>query len=86
MKQFTYVITDSLGIHARPAGLLAKEARKYPDTEITVSRDGETVRAVQLMKLMAMGVKQGDCVTVCAQGASEAEAIGAMQRFFEENL
>ena len=26
MKEFKYVITDPLGIHARPAGLLAKEA------------------------------------------------------------
>ncbi len=29
MKQFTYVITDPLGIHARPAGLLAKQAKSY---------------------------------------------------------
>ena len=27
MKQFTYTINDPLGIHARPAGLLAKEAK-----------------------------------------------------------
>ena len=26
MKQFTYTITDPVGIHARPAGLLAKAA------------------------------------------------------------
>lgn len=30
MKQFTYVITDEAGIHARPAGLLVKEAAKLP--------------------------------------------------------
>ena len=29
MKQFTYVITDEAGIHARPAGLLVKEAAKF---------------------------------------------------------
>ena len=29
MKQFTHTINDPLGIHARPAGLLAKEARKF---------------------------------------------------------
>ena len=29
MKQFTYVITDAAGIHARPAGLLVKEAAKF---------------------------------------------------------
>ena len=29
MKEFDYVITDEVGIHARPAGLLVKEAKKY---------------------------------------------------------
>ena len=28
MKQFTYTITDPVGIHARPAGLLVKEVKK----------------------------------------------------------
>ena len=31
MKNFNYTITDEIGIHARPAGLLAKEAKKYID-------------------------------------------------------
>ena len=29
MKQFNYVITDEIGIHARPAGLIVNEAKKY---------------------------------------------------------
>lgn len=29
MKSFDYTITDEAGIHARPAGLLVKEAKKY---------------------------------------------------------
>ena len=34
MKTFSYTITDEVGIHARPAGLLAKKAGC--DTEIPV--------------------------------------------------
>lgn len=37
MKQFTYVITDPAGVHARPAGLLVKEAAKY-SSAITIAR------------------------------------------------
>ena len=66
MKQFAYVITDPVGIHARPAGLLAKEAKSCGDAVITVTKDGNTVKASQLMKLMSLGVKQGDQVTVSA--------------------
>ena len=29
MKSFKYVVTDPVGIHARPAGNLVKEIKKY---------------------------------------------------------
>ena len=86
MKNFTYTITDPLGIHARPAGLLAKAAKVYADTVITVEKNGNAVKASQLMKLMGLGVKQGDVVTVTADGASEDAAIAAMKEFFQNNL
>ena len=86
MKQFAYTIKDPLGIHARPAGLLAKAAKAYADTTITVTKDDKTVKASQLMKLMGLTVKQGNTVTVAADGPAEDEAIAAMQKFFEENL
>lgn len=86
MKTFSYTITDALGIHARPAGLLAKAARNFPDTVITVDKDGNSARASQLMKLMGLGVRQGDTVRVTAQGAEEDAAIAAMEAFFRANL
>ncbi len=86
MKQFTYTITDPLGIHARPAGLLAKVAKGFGDTVVTVTKDGTTVKASQLMKLMGLGVKQGNVVTVAAEGPAEEEAIAAVEEFFRTNL
>ena len=44
MKQFTYTITDPVGVHARPAGLLVKEAKKY-DSTITIDKAGKAVNA-----------------------------------------
>ena len=86
MKQFTYAIKDELGIHARPAGMLAKVAKSYTDTEITVTKGDKTVKASQLMKLMSLAAKKGDEVTVAADGPQEDAAIADMQKFFEENL
>lgn len=86
MKEFTYTITDSLGIHARPAGLLAKAAKTYPDTTIMIEKDGNAVKATQLMKLMGLGVKHGDLVKVTAEGPSEVEAIDVMFNLFQDNL
>ena len=86
MKQFTYTIKDPLGIHARPAGLLAKKAKSYADTAVTISANGKTVNLGQLMKLMALGVKQGTEVTITCDGANEEDAAAGLLAFLEENL
>ena len=83
MKTFEYTIKDELGIHARPAGLLVKEAKKY-ESECTITKDGKTKKLTQLMMLMSLGVKQGETVT--AEGADEDTAIEGLKAFFEANL
>lgn len=85
MKSFTYTINDELGLHARPAGLLVKEAKKY-ESECTITKDGKTKKLTQLMMLMSLGVKQGETVTVTAEGADEDAAIAGLKEFFEANL
>lgn len=86
MRSFEYTITDTLGIHARPAGLLAKEAKGFAGTAITVSKGDESASAGQLMRLMSLGIKAGDRVTVTAEGPCEDAAIAAMESFFRANL
>ena len=86
MKEFSYVIKDALGIHARPAGMLAKKAKSYADTTVTISANGKSVNAGQLMKLMGLGVKQGTEVTIACEGANEEEACAGRKQFMEENL
>lgn len=85
MQTFDYTIKDELGIHARPAGLLVKEAKKFA-SECTITKDGNTKKLTQLMMLMSLGVKNGDTVTICAQGEDEDTAIAALKEFFEANL
>ena len=59
----SYVIKDEVGIHARPAGILVKEAKKYAST-ISVVKDGKAAAATKLMALMGLGVKCGDTVQI----------------------
>ena len=85
MKEFTYTITNPIGIHARPAGMLAKEAKKYASV-CTVTKGDKTQKLTQLMMLMAMGVVQGDTVTVRAEGEDEEIAIRELEAYFKANL
>ncbi len=85
MKEFSYTIKDALGIHARPAGLLIKEAGKYP-CDITIKCGEKKASAKKIMAVMAMAVKTGNTVTVSCEGDKEAEAAAALEAFFKANL
>ena len=86
MKQFTYVINDPIGIHARPAGLLVK-AVKALDSAVTIAKaDGKSAGGAKLMALMGLGIKQGETVTVTLEGGSEEADAASLEQFFKDNL
>ena len=86
MKSFDYVITDPVGIHARPAGILVKEIKKFAGSTVTISKGEKSVNALKLMALMGMGIKQGDTVTVNVEGGDEEAVAAAIEDFFKNNL
>ena len=85
MRSFEYTITDEVGIHARLAGILVKEAKSY-DSVIKVTKDGKSAEAKKLMALMGLGVKKGDTVTVSVEGGDEDAVAAKMEEFFKNNL
>lgn len=68
MKQFTYTIRDELGIHARPAGQLAKLAKSFPDTTATITKEDRSTHSagirsaggVRMKLLMTHGTSTRD--------------------------
>ena len=82
MNQFDYIIKDELGIHARPAGLLVKEAGKFTSS-ITIAKGEREADAKKIFGLMGLGVKCGDTVTTTADGADEDAAIAALEAFMK---
>ncbi len=85
MKEFSYVITDEQGIHARPAGMFVKEAAAC-ECSVTISKDGKEVDAKRLLAVMGLGVKKGQEIILKADGADEEAAIEKLSTFLKENL
>lgn len=85
MKEFQYTIKDEQGIHARPAGLLVKEASGFR-SDITLEVNGKTGDAKRIFAVMALGAKCGNTLTVKAEGEDETEAAAAMEAFLKANL
>ncbi len=85
MKEFTYVITDKEGIHARPAGELVKLAKEYTST-VSVIKEGKKADAKKVFGLMGLGVKNGMEITVQIEGEDEDTAAAAVEAYLKENL
>ena len=79
MKSFTYTVQDELGLHARPAGLLAKLAAGCTST-ITIDNGTKKADAKRLKAIMSMGV------TVTVEGDNEEADFETVEKFFKENL
>ena len=85
MKEFTYVITDPEGIHARPAGELIKAAKAY-NCSIKIAKDGKAVDCKKIFGVMGLGVKKDMEVTLTFEGEDEEAACEAISKFMQENL
>ena len=85
MKSFEYTVKDPIGIHARPAGMLSREGKKYKSA-ITVTKNGKSANILRLMALMGLGVKCGETVTVSIDGEDEETCAPAIEEFFKNNL
>ena len=85
MKEFSFVVTDPMGIHARPAGLFVKEAAAC-ECNVTISKDGKEVDAKRILGVMGLGAKCGQEIILKCDGPDEDAAIEKLSKFLEENL
>ena len=85
MKTINYTIKDNLGIHARPAGALVKEAGKFK-SELTISKGEKTGDLKKIFSLMGLNIRYNDTVTISANGEDEDIAIGTIENFLKNNL
>lgn len=85
MKEIKYVVTDPLGIHARPAGLIVKMAAGFKSA-ITIDNGAKKADAKRIMAVMSMGIKQGQEILVTVDGEDEETAAAAIETFLKENV
>lgn len=85
MQEFKYVITDPMGLHARPAGMLVKACAPFASA-VTVTAPTGKADAKRLMQVMKLAAKQGMELTVTVSGADEEKAAADLKAFLEANL
>lgn len=87
MRQITYTVKSEAGIHARPAGLLVKQAASFKsDIKILNEESGKEADLKRLMAVMALGVRQGNSVVISTNGEDEEEAAKTLEAFLKDNF
>ncbi len=77
MVEREVVVVPEAGLHARPAAKFVKEAKGYA-SEILVMKDGAEANAKSSLRLMTLGAKHGESVTIRAEGEDEEAAVEAL--------
>ncbi|MBD5532159.1 MAG: HPr family phosphocarrier protein [Lachnospiraceae bacterium] len=85
MVKFTFTVKDEMGLHARPAGLLVKEAAKCT-SKVTVKKGDKSGDAKRIFNLMGLSIKHGEEVEVTVEGEKEQEEAAALEAFIAENI
>lgn len=79
------VITNRLGLHARPATMLVKTAAKY-HSKITIKKDDLAVDAKSIMGVLILAAQKGSRLIFEVDGVDENEAMSAIESLFERGF
>lgn len=83
MKEFTHIIQDPYGLHARTISRLIREAGRS-SSQVMVSKGARTVRLSQMLEMMSLKVKRGDSIYVQISGEDEAEVCAALEKCLQQ--
>lgn len=79
------LITNKLGIHARPAAMFVKTANRFA-CDVFVEKDGETINGKSIMGLMMLAAGPGSTVTVHAQGNDATQAVAEIEQLVKRKF
>lgn len=77
MSKQTVVVGSTVGLHARPAAMIAQAASAYEE-EILLTLDGEEVDATSSLMIMTLGADFGASVTVESENAEAVAEIASL--------
>ncbi len=78
-------IINQLGLHARPAALIAQTAGTF-SCEIHLIKDDVSVDAKSIMGVMMLAAEHGSTLQLTADGVDENEAVAAIKALFDNKF
>jgi catabolite repression HPr-like protein len=75
----------SNGLEARPVALLVQVASQF-ESAVYVEADTKRINAKSIMGMMTLGLNEGECVTISAEGADEQEAMQGIEQYLSGSV
>ena len=85
MIQKNFRIKNKLGLHARPAALLAQTAAKF-ESKVSIIKDGQEVDGDSILGIMMLAAESGSEIIVIVNGKDEKEAIKKIEELFKRKF
>ncbi|MBE6872241.1 MAG: HPr family phosphocarrier protein [Ruminococcaceae bacterium] len=79
------VISNQVGLHARPATFFIQKANEFKSS-IWVEKEERRVNAKSLLGVLSLGVAKGSTINIIADGVDEEEAVKAMLELIANNF
>lgn len=78
-------IINSLGVHARPAGMIANTAAGF-ECDVKIIKDGMEINSKSIMGIMTLAAGKGSEITLVTNGKDEKEAADAIVDLFAKKF
>lgn len=78
-------ITNSVGLHARPATFFVQKANSFKSA-IWVEKEDCRVNAKSLLGVLSLGITKGTEITLIADGVDEADAVAGLAALIDSDL
>lgn len=85
MKEENIIISNDVGLHARPASLLINEAVNF-ESELKMIYEDQEANLKSIISLMSLAVGPGEEVTIKAEGEDEEEALAKVIEVIKNNF
>jgi phosphocarrier protein HPr len=81
----TFLIVNTLGLHARAAAQLVQTANRYK-AEVHVEKDGAEVNGKSIMGVLTLAAAKGTPIVVWCEGVDAPEALAALATIIENGF
>ena len=85
MRSFKFTIEEKNGLHARPAGMISSESKKFK-SQITIKNGEKEADGKRLLSVMALGARLGSTLEFIIDGEDEEIAEAAIRSVLERIL